>query len=420
GGAGVGGVGAGGTGAGGAGAAGPGGACTGAIGAADVGGAGAGDPGAGGAGAGDPGVGGNGAGGAGAEGTGAGGAGASSPGGVGVPAGAGGPGGAGSTGCGGARTRGTGAAGAGGVGDAGAGDPRAGGTGAGGARGGGGRARGTGAGGAGTGGAGAGGTGAGDPGAGGAGAGGAGASGPGAGATVQRRPFFVPPPPSSLLPPSSLQPDSPLPTPSPYAEQTNSLIERREPQSCPASPVRAIRTGRHVPRPRPPPVPGTHIMALSRAASPTFTRLLAIVVTDPLFESIAASALIAELVDFAAACRLDYAASLVAESEFNCPPSVGGECALGTDFLDDRQEDFEFLAATVPHLLAMLLAPEGDPDAPDIPTPRSYAEAITGPYSSQWQTAMDAEMASWKSTGTYVDAVPPPRANIVDGMWIFR
>ncbi|CAI7791099.1 unnamed protein product [Closterium sp. NIES-54] len=40
-------------------------------------------------------------------------------------------------------------------------------------------------------------------------------------------------------------------------------------------------------------------------------------------------------------------------------------------------------------------------------------------YSSQKQTAMDAEMASWKSTGTYVDEVPPPEANIVDGMWIF-
>ncbi|CAI7788647.1 unnamed protein product [Closterium sp. NIES-54] len=62
----------------------------------------------------------------------------------------------------------------------------------------------------------------------------------------------------------------------------------------------------------------------------------------------------------------------------------------------------------------------GDPDAPDIPTPRSYAEAITGPYSSQWQAAMDAEMASWKSTGTYVNEVPPPGVNIVDGMWIFR
>ncbi|CAI7839341.1 unnamed protein product [Closterium sp. NIES-53] len=33
---------------------------------------------------------------------------------------------------------------------------------------------------------------------------------------------------------------------------------------------------------------------------------------------------------------------------------------------------------------------------------------------------MDAEMASWKSTGTYFDEVPPPGANIVDGMWIFR
>ncbi|CAI7806017.1 unnamed protein product [Closterium sp. NIES-53] len=33
---------------------------------------------------------------------------------------------------------------------------------------------------------------------------------------------------------------------------------------------------------------------------------------------------------------------------------------------------------------------------------------------------MDDEMASWKSTGTYVDAVPPSRANIVDGMCIFR
>ncbi|CAI7740522.1 unnamed protein product [Closterium sp. NIES-53] len=87
------------------------------------------------------------------------------------------------------------------------------------------------------------------------------------------------------------------------------------------------------------------------------------------------------------------------ESESNCPPSVGGEYALGTDILEDRQEDFECLAAAITHLVAMLLEPEGDSDAPDILTPRSYAEAITG---------------------TYVDAVPPSRANIVDGMWIFR
>ncbi|CAI7787454.1 unnamed protein product [Closterium sp. NIES-54] len=130
-----------------------------------------------------------------------------------------------------------------------------------------------------------------------------------------------------------------------------------------------------------------------RAASPAVTRFLAIAVTDPLFDSTAASALVAELVNFAAHCRLDYAASL---GEFEC------------------------FAASVPHLMSMLIAPEGDPDAPDISTPRSYAEAIEGPYSSQWQAAMDAEMASWKSTGTYVDEVPPPGANIVSGMWIFR
>ncbi|CAI7891397.1 unnamed protein product [Closterium sp. NIES-53] len=32
---------------------------------------------------------------------------------------------------------------------------------------------------------------------------------------------------------------------------------------------------------------------------------------------------------------------------------------------------------------------------------------------------MDVEMASWKSTGIYVDEVPPPGANIFDDMWIF-
>ncbi|CAI7751751.1 unnamed protein product [Closterium sp. NIES-54] len=223
------------------------------------------------------------------------------------------------------------------------------------------------------------------------------------------------------------KPGSPLPAPSPYAEQTDSLIEHREPESRPALPVRAVCTGRRVSRPRPPLVPGTHAMPLrpsssdlARATSPTVSRLLATVVTDPSFESTSASALVAELVDFAAACRLDYATALVTESESASPPSVGGQCAFGTDVLEERQEDFECLTAAVPCFASMLLAPEGDPDLPDIPTPCSYAEAITGPYSSQWQTSMDAKMASWKSTGTYVDAVPPSGANIVESMWIFR
>ncbi|CAI7880167.1 unnamed protein product, partial [Closterium sp. NIES-53] len=63
------------------------------------------------------------------------------------------------------------------------------------------------------------------------------------------------------------------------------------------------------------------------------------------------------LLDFAAACRLDYATALVAESVSASPPSVGGECALGTDVLEDRHEEFECLAAAVPRFASVLLAP---------------------------------------------------------------
>ncbi|CAI7758709.1 unnamed protein product, partial [Closterium sp. NIES-53] len=235
----------------------------------------------------------------------------------------------------------------------------------------------------------------GGPGAGCAGGAGAGAVDPGAGGaggTVRPRSYFVPLLQQSQPP---LQPASPLPVPSPYTELSGGLTEHREPASRPVSPV---RTTRRAPRSRPPPVPGTHTMALrpssvplrvplpappdsslpevldpesdrARASSPIVARLLAAAVTNPSFESTAASALVAELLSFAAACRLDYASALVAESVPPSPPSVG--------------------------------------------------EAIMVPYSSQWQLAMDAEMASWKSTGTYVDEVSPPGVNIVDGMWIF-
>ncbi|CAI5996763.1 unnamed protein product [Closterium sp. NIES-64] len=301
----------------------------------------------------------------------------------------------------------------------------------------------------------------------GAAAGGTGAVPACSGGAARPRPYFVPlleqvlglPPSTGPAPPlecpqtvqsrSQLVPPSPLPAPSPYTGPTGGLAERREPASRPASPVRAARTSSRAPRPYPLAVLGTHQMGLRhstsplrvplpsppksslpiltdpesdslRAASPTITRLLATVVTSPSFESTSASASVAELVEFAARCRLDYATSLVAEYESVCPPSVGGECALSTNVLEDRQEEFQCFPAALPHLVSTLIAPEGDQDAPDIPTPRSYAEAIEGPYSSQWQSTMDAEMASWKSTGTYVDEVSPPGANIVSGMWIFR
>ncbi|CAI7785042.1 unnamed protein product, partial [Closterium sp. NIES-53] len=237
--------------------------------------------------------------------------------------------------------------------------------------------------------AGAGGAGAGVAGVGGPGAGGAGAAGAGAGGargTERPRPYFVPllqqvlgvpsstdlpppflcPPPDQSQPP--LQPAFPLPVTSPYTNQSRGLTERRESASCPVSPAR------RAPRSRPPPVPGTHTMVLrpssvpqrvplpappesslpqvpdpesdrARAASPRVARLLATAVSDPSFEYAAASALVAELLDFATVCRLDYTTTLVAKSLSASPPSVGGECALGTDVLEDRQEEFECLAA---------------------------------------------------------------------------
>ncbi|CAI7740551.1 unnamed protein product [Closterium sp. NIES-54] len=272
--------------------------------------------------------------------TGAGGAGATGARGTRVTTGAGVTGGSVGTGPGGARTLGTGAAEAGGVGGTGAGDPTEfGAAGAGGSRAGGARTGGTGAGGAGVGGTGAGG----------AGTGGAGAVDPGG--AVRLRPYFVP-----LL------------------QQPGGLTERCEPASHPVLPN---CTAPRVTRSCAPPVPGTHAKALrpsfvplrvplpappesslpevpdpesdiAHAASPTVSRLLATSETAPSFD----------------------------------PLSVADECALGTDVLEDRQEDFECLAAAAPRFASMLLALEGYPDAPDIPTPRSYAEAITGPYSS--------------------------------------
>ncbi|CAI7776410.1 unnamed protein product [Closterium sp. NIES-53] len=341
--------------------------------------------------------------------SGAGGADATGAQGTGVAAGV--TGGTTTTGPGGARTRGTRAAGTGGVEGGGAGVLT--------------ESRTTGAGGAGAGGAGVGRPGAGGARAGGPNVGGAGAGGAGAidlGGTLLLRPYFVPLLQQSQPP---LQPPSPLRAPSPYTELSGGLTEHREPASCPVSPFRAACRVHHS---RPPPVPGTHATTLrpsfvplriplpdppkssllevpdpasdrTRTASPAVSRLLTTAVTDPSFESISASALVAELLDFAAACSLDYDTALVAESASCSPPSARSECALGTDVLEDNQEDFECLAAVVPRFASMMLAPEGDPDAPDIPTPRTYAEAITGPY---------------------VNEVPPPGANIVDGMWIFK
>ncbi|CAI7794634.1 unnamed protein product, partial [Closterium sp. NIES-54] len=225
--------------------------------------------------------------------------------------------------------------------------------------------------------------------------------------------------PSPLQSQSQLLSASPLPGPSPYSGPTTGLMERREPESRPVSPEshpaspESRLESPHVLLPSP---PATSVLDSTdpesdslRAASPIVTHFLDTVVTDPLFESTAVSALVVELFDFVAAYRLDYANSLVAESASAsvCPPCVGGACALGTDVLEDRHEEFECFAATVPHLMSMLLAPQRDPDAPDIPIPRSYAEAIEvyglRQAPSEWHNILRTTLAALGFTPSTAD-----------------
>ncbi|CAI7909904.1 unnamed protein product [Closterium sp. NIES-54] len=167
------------------------------------------------------------------------------------------------------------------------------------------------------------------------------------------------------------------------------------------------------------PVSPTPISDYYRVVCPVVSRVLATGVTDPCFSPSSVSALAVAVANFAAASRLDYSTRVVPAPPTR-PLSVGGEFDLRCDVLEDRHSELEYLAAASPTLCAMLLSPEGDPDALDIPTPRTYCEAVSGPWASQWKAAMDSELASLRSTGTHVDAVPPPRANVVDGMWLFK
>ncbi|CAI7913656.1 unnamed protein product [Closterium sp. NIES-54] len=130
------------------------------------------------------------------------------------------------------------------------------------------------------------------------------------------------------------------------------------------------------------------------------------------------SALVTTIAGFASSHLLDYASYLVSGTARS--PSTRGVPVLPLEVLEDRQFELGFLAATVPHLCAKLLAPEGDLDALDIPIPRNHAEAVSGPWASYWIAAEEAKMASYWSTGTYADAVPPPGTNVVTGMWLYK
>ncbi|CAI7733747.1 unnamed protein product [Closterium sp. NIES-53] len=281
-------------------------------------------------------------------------------------------------------------------------------------------AAGAGTGGAGAGGAGAGGTGAGGSGTGGASSGGAGARVPdlrgcesgGAGSgraceeqetlaqerqELQQQPqqppllqHFFPPvsglralglPSSTLVsspsppafgltfPPPDVSPTVYSPPQSPSSPVVpHSRVRPSPPHARPSSPFEDLRTALLCSSHRRSPCEdlknvvssSTPISDYYRAARPVVPHVLASPVTDPCTSPSSVSALTAIVADFAATRRLDFATRVVA-------------------------------------------APPARP-------------LFTG----VWKAAMDSEMASWRSTSTYVDIVLPPRANLVDGMWFFK
>ncbi|CAI7891873.1 unnamed protein product, partial [Closterium sp. NIES-54] len=192
---------------------------------------------------------------------------------------------------------------------------------------------------------------------GGTGAGGAGARGAGSRGALQslpRRPIFLEQPTSSLPEPTPTcttppllfpPPDSSVPALARYVPLSVSLTGRREPVSCAASPAPSRVTQEPVvlllPPPSSLPVVLDPVSDLARAARPTIPCCLAALVTAPTSSPTTACALVAELAGFAATCRRAYLAGLVSAS--SCPPSVGGELALGSDVLEDRQFELEYL-----------------------------------------------------------------------------
>ncbi|CAI7789896.1 unnamed protein product [Closterium sp. NIES-54] len=164
---------------------------------------------------------------------------------------------------------------------------------------------------------------------------------------------------------------SPLPAPSPYTEQIGGLTERCEPASRSASP---FCTSHRVPRPRPIRVPGTYALALRPSSVPLHVPL-----------------------------------PLPPETSLPAVPDPESDLARAA-------------SSTVSHLLATVVT---DPSIEST----AASSLVTGLVDLaatcrlDYAVALVAESESVSPPsigGTYVNAVPPSGANIVDGMWIFK
>lgn len=58
---------------------------------------------------------------------------------------------------------------------------------------------------------------------------------------------------------------------------------------------------------------------------------------------------------------------------------------------------------------------------PEIPTPKTYKEAVGDPqFGTLWQRAIEDELTALAGNGTWEEAVPPKGVNIVTSKWVFK
>ncbi|CAI7785999.1 unnamed protein product [Closterium sp. NIES-54] len=143
------------------------------------------------------------------------------------------------------------------------------------------------------------------------------------------------------------------------------------------------------------PVPPDPVSGSRCAVSRIVSHLLSSLVVHPTAPPLSVLALVATISAFNSSHRLDYASHLVSGPASS--PSTEDALDLSLEVMEDRQFELGFPAAVLPHLCAMLLAPEGI-QTPLTPRPL----ALTRRWSRD------------------LTPLPPPGRNVVSGRWLYK
>jgi hypothetical protein len=81
---------------------------------------------------------------------------------------------------------------------------------------------------------------------------------------------------------------------------------------------------------------------------------------------------------------------------------------------------FQQLNKTLCALAAEIVKGVSGDKAKEIPTPKTWQEALSGEESGEWLLAMQKELEGIKATGTYVEVPRATAKNVIKSKWVFR